>query len=141
MSRRENALALRQPPPDRPPLLRLLPENEPKQHIHAAHSEEEERGDEGEVVDVVREDGRADEALEDPERPQAELAPEDGEVAVEEGGDPAHGAFGEDEHDDLEDDEEAVDDGPEDTGGLIWHGTVLDVVAVCHVLLAGVLHE
>ncbi len=56
-------------------------------------------------------------ALDDAERAEAELVPEDGEEAGEEGGGPAD--LGHDEDDDLEDDQETVEDGPEGTRGLV----------------------
>ena len=117
--RGEYALGLLAPGHDRAAALDALAE-EAQEHVEAAEREEEEGGDEREVVDVVREDRRADEALEDAERAQAEVGPEHGEVLGEEGGGPAD--LGEDEDDDLEDDEEAVDDGPEDAGGLVRDG-------------------
>lgn len=118
---REHALRLRAPGHDRALLLGLLAEDEAEEHVEAAEREEEEGGDEREVVDVVREHGRADEALEDAERAETERGPEHGEEAVEEGGGPAD--LGEDEHDDLEDDEQAVDDRPEDARGLVGDRT------------------
>lgn len=99
---------------DRALRLGLLAEDEAEEHVEAAAREEGEGGDEREVVDVVREH----EELEDSERAEAEGGPECGEVAVEEGGGPAD--LGEDEHDDLEHDEQAVDDRPEDARRLVW---------------------
>lgn len=65
-TRREHSLRVLLPRPDRPLRLRAFSEDEAEEHVEAADGEEEERGDEREVVDVVREDRRADEALEDP---------------------------------------------------------------------------
>lgn len=116
----QHALGLRAPGHDGALRLGLLAEDEAEEHVEAAEREEEEGRDEREVVDVVREDRRADEALEDAERAEPEGRPEHGEVPVEEGGGPAD--LGEDEHEDLEDDEQAVDDRPEDAGGLVRDG-------------------
>ena len=116
--RRQDALGLLAPGHDRPLVLDLLAE-EADEHVQAADGEEEEGGDEREVVDVVREDCRTNKALEDSERAEAEVGAQDGEVLGEEGGGPAD--LGEDEDDDLEDDEEAVHDSPEDACGLVGH--------------------
>ena len=117
--RGEDAFSLLAPRHDGAPVLDALAE-QAQEHVEAAEGEQEERGDEREVVDVVREDGRADEALEDAEGPQAEVGAEHREVLGEEGGGPAD--LGEDEDDDLEDDEQAVHDCPEDAGGLVRDG-------------------
>ena len=74
---------------------------------------------------MVREDCRANKALEDSERAEAEVGAQDGEVLGEEGGGPAD--LGEDEDDDLEDDEEAVDDSPENTSRLIWYCAISEM--------------
>lgn len=71
---------------------------------------------------MVREDGGADEALEDAEGSESECTAQHREEAVEERVRPTD--LGEDEDDDLEDDEEAVHDRPEYSGGLIWHCAV-----------------
>ena len=114
----QHALGLLAPGEDGALVLDLLAE-EADEHVQAADGEQEERGDEREVVDVVREDRRADEALEDAEGSEAEVGPKDGEEPGEERGGPAY--LGEDEDDDLEDDEQAVHDGPEDACGLVGH--------------------
>lgn len=57
-------------------------------------------------------------ALDHAESTEAKLVAEYGEVAVEELGGPAD--FGEDKHDDLEDDEQTVEHRPERARGLIW---------------------
>ena len=124
--RREDALGLLAPRHDRPLVLDLLAE-EADEHVQAADGEEEERGDEREVVDVVREDRRADEALEDAQRPEPEVGPEHGEVRLEETRRPAD--LGEDEHDHLEDDQQPVHDCPEDTCGLVGDGASAEVRA------------
>lgn len=85
-------------------------------------------------------------ALDDTERAETELVPEDGEEAGEEGGRPAD--LGHNEDNDLEDDQEPVENGPEGTRGLVgdrasavrgWvsatryvriKGDILDVVGV-----------
>lgn len=103
-------------------------EDEAENHVEAAEGEEKEGGHEREVVDVVREHARGDQALEDAQGAEAERRPKDGEKAVEEGGGPAE--LGEQEDDDLEEDEQTVDDGPEDAGGLVGHGAPENVVAV-----------
>ena len=59
-------------------------------------------------------------ALNHAERAQSKVVAEGREEPVEEGGGPAD--LGEDEHEHLEDDEQAVDDRPEDAGGLVWDG-------------------
>ena len=100
-------------------MLDLLAE-EAEEHVDAADGEEEEGGDEREVVDVVREDRRANETLEDPERAEPKVGAEHGEVRREEGRGPAD--LREDEHDDLEDDEQPVHDRPEDARGLVGDG-------------------
>ena len=71
---------------------------------------------------MVREYGCADEALEDTERSQTEAGAEHWEEAVEETGRPPD--FRQNENNDLEDDEEAVDDGPEDACGLVGYCAV-----------------
>lgn len=114
--RREDTLGLLAPGHDRALALDLLAE-EADEHVETAEGEEEEGGDEREVVDVVREDRRANEALEDAERAQAEVGAQHGEVRLEEGHGPAD--LGEDEDDDLEDDEQPVDHGPERACGLV----------------------
>ena len=119
LARGEHVLRAFAPRKDGATLLRALAEDEAEEHVQAAESEEEEGGDEREVVDVVREDCCADEALEDAEWPEPEVAAEHGEVVVEEGVRPAD--LGEDEGDDLKHDEDAVDDCPEDTGGLVGY--------------------
>ena len=64
--------------------------------------------------------GRHAQSLEDPERTKAKLRPEHWEKAIEEGHRP--GDLGQDEEDELEDDEKAIDDCPEDTRWLIGNG-------------------
>ena len=73
---------------------------------------------------MVREDGRAEEALDDAERAEAEGGAEDGEVGREEAGEGGEGQFGEREREGLEEDEEPVEDGPEGAGGLVGDGAV-----------------
>ena len=58
-------------------------------------------------------------ALNHAERAQSKVVAEDREEPVEEGCGPAD--FGQDEDNDLEDDEEAVHDSPEDACGLVGH--------------------
>lgn len=53
MSGGEHALGLGTPRHNGTPLLRALTEDEPEEDVEAAEGEEEERGDEREVVDVV----------------------------------------------------------------------------------------
>ncbi len=85
----DDPLRLGAPGGDRALRLGGLAEDEPEQDVDAAESEEEERGDECEVVDVMGEDLGRDEALEDAQRTEAELCAKHGEVAVEEGHGPA----------------------------------------------------
>ena len=118
-ARGEDVLRAFVPREDGAALFGAFAEDEAKEHVEAAEGEEEEGSDEREVVDVVREDRRADEALEDAEWPEPEVAAEHGEVVVEEGVGPAD--LREDEGDNLEHDEDAVDDCPEDTSGLVGH--------------------
>lgn len=61
-------------------------------------------------------------ALDDTERTEAKFGPEHREIFVEKGGRPAN--LGEDEDDDLKDDEQTVEDGPECTGRLVGHRAV-----------------
>lgn len=61
-------------------------------------------------------------SLKDPKWSQTKIRSQHREESIEERHRPRY--FGKKKEDDLEDDEEAVDDGPEHTGGLIWHGTV-----------------
>ena len=70
---------------------------------------------------MVGEDCSTNEALEDTESADAEVGSEDGEVLVEELVGPAN--FREHEEDYLEDDEQAVENGPEYTCGLVGYGT------------------
>lgn len=56
-------------------------------------------------------------ALDDTERAETEVVPEDGEEAAEERGGPAD--LGHEEDNDLEDDQQPVQDGPEGTRGLV----------------------
>ena len=123
---RQDALGLVAPREDGAAVLDALAE-EAEEHVDAADGEEEEGGDEREVVDVVREDRRADEALEDAERAEPEVGPEHGEVRREEGRGPAD--LGEDEDDDLEDDEQPVHDGPEDACRLVRDGATSEDAA------------
>ena len=122
----EDALGLLAPGGEGAAVLDTLAE-EAEEHVDAADGEEEEGGDEREVVDVVREDRRADEALEDAERAEPEVGPEHGEVRREEGRGPAD--LGEDEDDDLEDDEQPVHDGPEDACRLVRDGATSEDAA------------
>ena len=94
---------------------------EADEHVQAADGEEEERGDEREVVDVVRENSGTDQGLEDTKRTEPKITSKDGEVYVEEPHRPSD--FGKDESDDFENNEYSVHDGPEDTCGLVWHCT------------------
>lgn len=99
----------------------MFSENEAKSDVQAAHGKEEKCGDKREFVNVVRENRCPNESLEDPEGAEAKLRTEDREKAVEEGHWPRD--LRENEKDELEDDEEAVEDGPEDSCGLIGNGT------------------
>ena len=117
LDRREYTFRLLTPRHDRAFALRALAEHEPQQHVQAPEREEEEGGHKREVVDVVGEDRRSDEALEDAEWPEAERCAQHGEESVKEAGGPAD--LGEDEDDNLEDDEQTVHDGPENTGRLV----------------------
>ena len=116
---RQDVLRALAPREDAAAFLGSLTEYKPEEHVEAAESEEEEGSDKREVVDVMREDRGADEALEDAEWPKPEVAAEYGEVVVEEGVGPAD--LGQDESDDLEHDQDAVDDCPEDTSSLIGY--------------------
>lgn len=60
--------------------------------------------------------------LEYAQRTETESSPQHGEEAIKECGGPAE--FRQNEGDDLEDDEEAIYDRPEDTTNLIWDGAV-----------------
>jgi hypothetical protein len=126
----ENVLARGAEGGDGAVFLGALAEDEADEHVQAADGEEEEGRDEGEVVDVVGEDGRANEALEHAERAEAKGGAEDGEVAVEEATDERRGELGHEEDDGLKEDEETVEHGPEYAGGLVRDSAVLDVVAV-----------
>lgn len=101
-------------------LLDALAEDEAEEHVQAADGEDEERGDEGEFVDVVGEDGCAEEALDDTERAEAEGTAEHGEEDVEELLGPPD--LGHDAHDALEDDQEAVQNGPKRARRLVRYG-------------------
>lgn len=136
---RENTFDFRLPEAERTLVLGLFAEDETEEHVHAADSEEEEGSDESEVVDVVGEDSGTDEALEDTQCAETEVAAEYREVTVEEAGGPPE--FGENESDDLEDDEQAVDNGPEYSCRLVWNGAILDVIAVSHVGITGIFHK
>lgn len=105
----------------------VLSEDEAERHVQAAHREEEKRGDERELADVVGENRGSDESLEDPERAKAKLRTEHREKAIEEGHRP--GDLGKDEEDELEDDEKAIDDCPEGTCWLIGNGATSYVAA------------
>ena len=78
-------------------------ENTYNKDVQAAEGEEEERRDKSEVVDVVRENGGADEALEDTESTDTKVGTKNGEVLVKEFHGPAD--FREHHDDDLEDNE------------------------------------
>jgi hypothetical protein len=89
-------------------LFGALAEDEAEEHVDAANGEEEEGGDEGEVVDVVAEDGRANKALEDTERAETECGANDGEESVEETGDDGVGELGKEEGNNLKNDENTL---------------------------------
>ena len=116
-------LGLLTPGEDGALVLDLLAE-EAKEHVEAADGEEEEGGDQREVIDVVREDRRTDEALEDAQGTKAKVLTEDGEVGREEARGPAD--LREDEDDDLEDDQQAVDNRPEHARRLIRDGAATE---------------
>ena len=78
-------------------------ENTHDKDVQAAEGEEEECRDKSEVVDVVRENGGADEALEDTESADTEVGTKNGEILVKELHGPAD--FREHHDDDLEDNE------------------------------------
>jgi len=105
----------------------VLSEDEAKRHVQAAHRKEEKRSDERELADVVGENRGSNESLEDPERAKAKLRTEHREKAIEEGHRP--GDLGKDKEDELEDDEKAIDDCPEDTCWLIGNGATSYVAA------------
>lgn len=72
------------PEHQRPLVFRVLTEDQTEEHVQTSDSEQEERCDECEVINVMRKDRGPDEALKDPERAEAKASPKDREVVLEE---------------------------------------------------------
>ncbi len=70
---------------------------------------------------MMGQDSCTDEALEDAKSTETKLAPEHWEETVEESSGPAK--LRENEDDDLEDDEKAINDRPENARWLVWDST------------------
>jgi hypothetical protein len=114
----------------------VFSEDEAQQDVEAANRKQEKGRDERKIVDVMREDGRTDskttsadeiaaetdggvgsQALHDTEWAQAKFGPKHREKPVEKRLRPPN--LGEDERDNLENDQEPVENGPELASGLI----------------------
>lgn len=77
---------------------------------------------------MLREHSGTDESLEDAQCTEPKAGTKDREKAVEEDSGPADFRHDQDGH--LEDDEQAIHDGPEDPAELVRHRAVVDVVTV-----------
>lgn len=107
----------------------FLAEDEPEEHVEASYSEEKEGCYERKVVDVVRQYGCSNKALNDTYCAQAKVVPENGEVLVKETAGPSD--LGQDEEEGLHENEETVQYSPEYACDLIRHGAAIDIVGVC----------
>lgn len=116
---REQGLARRPKGGDGAQSLGARAEDEAEEDVDAPNGEEEEGRDKREVVDVVAQDSGANEALEEPDCAEPKGGAEHGEEGVEEAAHGGPGELGEEEDDDLEDDKQAVEHGPEGTSGLV----------------------
>lgn len=135
---RREALLVLAPGSDATEILCVLTPDEPAEHVGTADGEEEEAGDECEVVammgkyaganainnESVNKDSKAQavkdvQGLEDSQSAETKFRAQDGEEAVKVLHGPAD--LGQQENDDLQDDEQMVDDRPEDAGGLVGH--------------------
>lgn len=128
----QNTLGFCAPSPDRALLLCAGAEDQTKEHVNATEGEQEEGGDQGEVISVVREDLGCNQALEDTEGTETELRAEDGEEAVEERHGPAD--LREEQDDGLEDDKESCNHSPENTSRLVRDSASLNIITVDHLM-------
>lgn len=105
-------------------------EDKTEEDIQATDGEKEECGDERKGVDMMGEDSGSKEHLEETEGTQTELISKNWEELVEEFG--RESELGQDQDGRLENDKEAVEDGPEGTGRLVGDSAAKDVVHVFH---------
>jgi len=101
------------------PLGRLA-EDKSSENVNTAKREEEEGRDKGESVQVMRENSSTNKHLDETKRSKAEFLAQNWEEPGEENGRPPK--LGEQQDNDLENDEEAIEDGPERACWLVWNG-------------------
>jgi len=106
--------------------LDFVTEDQPNEDVQAPEGEEEEGRDEGEAVNMMGENRSPNQALDDAESTDAKVVSKNGEEPIEEARGPTD--FGKEEDNDLSDDQETVEDGPEDAGWLVGNGRVRDII-------------
>lgn len=132
VGRWQYTLGVLTPRRDRTSALCRFPEEKTKEHVDATEDEKEESGDEREVVHMLREDCSSDKSLEDTEGTKSKSRTKHRKKAIKESRWPAN--LRKEKNDHLEDNKQAVDDGPENTANLVGYGAVLDVFTVSKVL-------